>query len=154
MQKKVTIAILIVVVVVVGYFILTGLQRPAPQPETKIPELTKTEVVSPEELNLTEKEILPKETTVREIAVSGTEFSFKPDSITLTKGEKVKIVFTNAGKAPHDLTIEGLGIKTKVIGSGQTDSIEFVTPASGTYTFYCSIPGHREAGMKGSIEIK
>ena len=141
MQKKATIAILIVVVVV-GYFVLTGLQRPAPQPETKIPELTETEVVPLEE------------TTVREIAVSGTEFSFKPDSITLTKGEKVKIVFTNAGKAPHDLTIEGLGIKTKVIGSGQTDSIEFVAPASGTYTFYCSIPGHREAGMKGSIEIK
>jgi nitrite reductase (NO-forming) len=66
----------------------------------------------------------------------------------------VKIIFKNEGKAPHNLVIQGLGIGTRTIGVGQTDTIEFTAPSSGTYTFYCSVPGHRAAGMEGRLEVK
>jgi uncharacterized cupredoxin-like copper-binding protein len=144
-QRTIIAIVLILAALVAGYFLFTGFQRPAPVPEITFPP--QVEEPSQEEEVVVEKE-------VRQVDVSGTEFRFTPSSITLKEGERVRVVFTNIGSAPHDFTIEGLGIKTKVIGSGQTDSIEFVAPASGNYTFFCSVPGHRQAGMEGNIKVE
>lgn len=91
---------------------------------------------------------------VKDITVTGTDFKFTPSSIELDAGENVKIVFKNNGSAPHDFQIEELGLATKVIGSGDTTTLEFTAPKTGTYTTYCSVAGHREAGMEGSLVIK
>jgi uncharacterized cupredoxin-like copper-binding protein len=90
----------------------------------------------------------------KEITVIGADFSFNPSEIRVKALEKVKIIFQNKGDASHNLTIEGLGISTKTISSGKTDAIEFVSPASGTYNFFCSIPGHKTAGMTGSLIVE
>lgn len=92
--------------------------------------------------------------TIKEITIIGTEFSFSPSSITVKAGEKVKITFQNKGSASHNLVIEGLGVSAKTIGSGKEDIIEFTAPASGTYAIFCSIPGHKAAGMEGSLIIE
>ncbi len=91
---------------------------------------------------------------VKEITVVGTEFSFNPSSISVRAGEKVKIIFKNLGGATHNLTIEGLGASTKTIGPDKTDTIEFTAPTSGTYNFFCSIPGHKAAGMEGQLIVE
>lgn len=91
---------------------------------------------------------------VKEITVRGNEFSFDPNSITVLAGEKVKLTFKNNGSAPHNLVIEELGIGTKTIGSGSTDVIEFTAPAAGDYAISCSVPGHKEAGMKSSLIVE
>jgi plastocyanin len=91
---------------------------------------------------------------IREVVVEGDEFKFIPDSVNLKAGEKVRIVFKNIGRAPHNLIIEGLNIGSRTIGGGQTDSFEFTAPSSGTYTFFCSVPGHREAGMEGELKVE
>lgn len=100
--------------------------------------------------------IFEKEVTssVKEFVVSGNEFSFSPSTITVKAGEKVKIIFENNGRTPHNLVIEGLGISTKVIGGGKTDIIEFIAPTSGTYVILCSVPGHRAAGMEGQLRVE
>lgn len=140
MENKTVGGIIVIVGILVGlYLFLTSLQRPEPVQEIVLPEETQVPLEQAE---------------VREIAVSGKEFSFDPASITLSEGEKVRVVFTNVGQAPHDFTIEGLGVKTEVIGSGKTDSVEFTAPASGNYTFFCSVPGHREAGMEGNLIVE
>ncbi|MDO8663837.1 MAG: cupredoxin domain-containing protein [Candidatus Wildermuthbacteria bacterium] len=90
----------------------------------------------------------------KEFEVLGSEFAFSPASITVKSGQKVKIKFRNHGGAPHNLAIEGLGIGTKTIKSGDDASIEFTAPASGTYAFFCSVAGHREAGMKGQLIVE
>ena len=42
--------------------------------------------------------------------------------------------------------------KTDLIAQGKTStSVEL---AAGTYTFFCTVPGHREAGMVGTLQIK
>ena len=89
--------------------------------------------------------------TLKEITVVGTEFSFNPSSISVQAGEKVRIIFNNLGGTVHNLTIEGLGIGTKTIDPGKTDAIEFTSPAAGNYNFFCSIPGHKAAGMAGTL---
>ena len=91
---------------------------------------------------------------VKEIMVVGTEFAFSPSTISVKAGDLVKITFQNNGNAPHNLVIEGLGISTKTINFGQTDTVQFTALNSGTYTIFCSIPGHRAAGMMGSLMVE
>ncbi|MDO8559310.1 MAG: DUF5667 domain-containing protein [bacterium] len=90
----------------------------------------------------------------KEFEVSGTEYGFNPSNITVQAGQRVKIKFRNDGRIKHNLIIEGLGVGTKTISSDDDASIEFTAPASGNYIFFCSIPGHRQAGMEGSLKIE
>ena len=61
------------------------------------------------------------------------------------------VEFVNDEAIPHDFTIDELDIKISLDADG-TQDFEIDAPA-GTYTFYCSIPGHREAGMEGTLVI-
>lgn len=90
----------------------------------------------------------------KEVQVVASEYSFNPDSISLLKGDKVSLTFRNTGKLPHNLTIADLGVKTKTIPGGQSDTIEFTADTSGTFSFYCSISGHKALGMEGVLEVK
>ncbi|MBI4101479.1 MAG: cupredoxin domain-containing protein [Candidatus Nealsonbacteria bacterium] len=99
--------------------------------------------------------IFEKTLEAREITVSASEFSFSPSSIIVKAGERVKIIFQNNGNVPHNLVIDGLGVGTKIIGSGKTETVEITAPSTpGTHAFYCSIPGHRESGMEGSLIVE
>lgn len=91
--------------------------------------------------------------SVREINVKGTEFRYTPSAIEVSQGEKVRIIFENAGDTLHDLAIDGLDIKTELIAPGNTDVLEFTAGESGTFAFYCTVPGHREAGMEGTLVV-
>jgi plastocyanin len=66
------------------------------------------------------------------------------------------IDFVNPSTTPHNVAIETSSGKklaeTKTIGKGETSTKVELEP--GTYTFYCSIPGHREGGMEGTLTIE
>lgn len=73
-----------------------------------------------------------------------------------TEAGKVTIDFKNPQSLSHDVAVEDskgetVG-KTEVIGEGETS--ESVNLKPGKYTFYCSVPGHREAGMEGILTVK
>ena len=67
---------------------------------------------------------------------------------------RIKLVFTNLSTTKHNVRIESgeneLG-GTKTVGKQQT--IAYVTLKRGTYNFYCSVPGHEDAGMKGRLIV-
>lgn len=107
-----------------------------------------------EEQNNNETDQNQTQTKAKEITVIGSEFKFEPNLITVNKGDEVKITFKNIGNAPHNLAIPELNIETKTIRKGETDIIEFTAPASKTYEFICSVPGHKERGMEGELEIR
>lgn len=90
----------------------------------------------------------------REIVVSGGEFKFSPNLISLTKGETVKITFKNTGTLPHNLTIAELRVSTKTVGGGQEDSVTVTADKTGTYTFYCDVGNHRQQGMEGKVKVE
>lgn len=90
----------------------------------------------------------------KEIVVSGDEYSFSPASISLTKGETVKLTFKNTGGLPHNFVITELGVSTKTIHGGQEDSVTFTVEKTGTYTFFCSVGNHKQLGMEGEVSIK
>lgn len=64
----------------------------------------------------------------------------------------IAIELDNQGQIPHNVVIEQNGTKVVEAQGGQT-ATGTVDLESGTYTFYCDIIGHREAGMEGSLEV-
>ena len=132
------------------------------RPEQKVPASTKIEAPTGElESSPRTLEEIPtmegEGVVATNITIEGDEFSFSPESITVAPGATVELTFKNIGKAPHNYVVTELGLKTKTIGGGKTDVVTFRAPDSAgtiSYTSFCSIPGHLEAGMVGTIEIK
>jgi plastocyanin len=85
----------------------------------------------------------------REIKVSARSYAFAPKTLDVQAGEDVAIVLHSLDQI-HDFTIEGKGLIVTVDG-GKTAKGGFRLAKPGTYTFFCSIPGHRAAGMEGTI---
>ena len=86
----------------------------------------------------------------KEVEVSESEFKITLASSTLSAG-KYTFSVKNEGKIPHDFAIKG-GPKTKLIQPGGTAQLE-ATLKSGKVHFYCSIPGHEQAGMKVDVTV-
>ncbi len=67
-------------------------------------------------------------------------------------GETVRIVLINGELMVHDLVVEALGVRTpQILDKGAKAVITFTAKANDTY--FCSVPGHRAAGMEGRIEV-
>lgn len=68
---------------------------------------------------------------------------------------RVTITMPNPSPLPHNIAIKGAGVsvKGKIVAKGGTSTVS-VTLKKGRYTFYCSVPGHEGAGMKGTLTVK
>jgi len=67
----------------------------------------------------------------------------------------VTIAMRNASQVPHDVSIEGGGVdrRGKVVKGGGTSTVR-AKLKPGSYTFYCSVDGHRQAGMEGKLTVR
>jgi nitrite reductase (NO-forming) len=87
--------------------------------------------------------------------VTMTEFKFDPSSLSVSNG-KVVFWLVNSGTTQHDMAIRdssGNTIATSELLS-VGDQKEFdVTLSAGTYTIFCSQPGHEASGMKGTLTV-
>ncbi|MFA6190260.1 MAG: cupredoxin domain-containing protein [Candidatus Staskawiczbacteria bacterium] len=84
--------------------------------------------------------------------IVGGSFYFAPNEISVKQGDKVKIIFTNAGGTHNLMFVDFGGIGTKTIKTGESDTIEFTADKKGTFEFYCSV-GNGYHRMKGQIGI-
>jgi plastocyanin len=68
---------------------------------------------------------------------------------------QLEIDSKNDANIPHDIALEGNGVNEKgeEVASGGTSKIS-VDLKPGTYTYYCTLPGHREGGMEGKLTVK
>jgi uncharacterized cupredoxin-like copper-binding protein len=88
------------------------------------------------------------------VPVSEVEFKIELPSTTLAAGTYT-FDLTNNGQVGHDLVFDGPGVdneKTPVIGPGKTATLT-VDLKSGTYDVYCSVPGHKQAGMDVKVKV-
>ncbi|MFI5009294.1 MAG: plastocyanin/azurin family copper-binding protein [Solirubrobacterales bacterium] len=84
------------------------------------------------------------------------EGSLSYDTTTLTAHPgKVTIEFTNMAPLQHNVTVESSGstLGATPTFSGATKSLTLDLKA-GTYTFFCSVPGHRQGGMQGTLTVQ
>jgi plastocyanin len=88
------------------------------------------------------------------LAADPTNIAFDTTKLSSKPG-KVTIDFTNPSALEHDVAIEENGKEiagSELIAEGKTSVSAELAP--GTYTFYCTVPGHREAGMEGQLVVK
>lgn len=86
------------------------------------------------------------------IMVEAGDFSFRPAEVRVTAGRPINIALTNRGAIFHDLTIPAQRFQVQVQPGQRVDGSLPALPR-GTYEFYCSVPGHREAGMVGRLVV-
>jgi mono/diheme cytochrome c family protein len=76
-------------------------------------------------------------------------YKFKSAS---AKSGKVTVESKNDSSVPHDIALKG-GPGGKLVSGGGVSSFT-ANLKPGSYTFYCTVPGHEQAGMKGTLSIK
>jgi uncharacterized cupredoxin-like copper-binding protein len=88
------------------------------------------------------------------VDISETEFKIDPADPTVKAGS-VTFAVSNDGSQVHNLEIEGNGVEeeTEDLDGGQSAELT-VDLEPGTYEMYCSIDGHRDLGMEGSITVQ
>ena len=88
-----------------------------------------------------------------DIPVAEAGLAYKFADATANAGQ-VTIKSENPQSTQHDIAIEGpVTGKGEVVASGGVSQFQAnLTP--GNYTFYCSVPGHREGGMEGKLTVK
>ena len=90
--------------------------------------------------------------TPLEIKIDSTEFRFDPNTITVKVGQPVRVLVTNTGALEHTFTIEDLDVDEPT-PIGKTVTVEFTPTKSGTFELICTVPGHKEAGMVGTVVV-
>jgi uncharacterized cupredoxin-like copper-binding protein len=87
-------------------------------------------------------------------ADAGGALRFNTNSLTASAG-KVTLVMTNPSQLTHSIAITGNGVSAagEVVGPAGKSTVS-ATLRPGTYTFYCTVPGHREAGMSGTLTVR
>ena len=136
----------ILVVVAAGVYLFTPRGRgtvnvvgSSPQPMTANQSPTSSENIVTEE-------------GVRVIEVTGANYLFNPATISVKRGETVRIVLT-AGDKKHDLVIDDLNVRSDEVKEGETTTVEFVADRVGTFEYYCSVGDHRAMGMVGTLMV-
>lgn len=87
----------------------------------------------------------------RRVEVSAGDFAFDPKGINADEGEDLEIVLTS-GDIFHDFVIDELDVHVSA-ARGETKSGGIPGTDAGRYTYYCSVPGHRSAGMEGTLIV-
>lgn len=94
-----------------------------------------------------------KATKLALAADPGGQLAFSTKNLTAKAGT-VSIVMANASPVEHNVTLaqgsKVLGQTPTFVGGSKTLTLEL---KPGTYTFYCSVPGHRQAGMEGTLTV-
>jgi len=115
--------------------------------------------------------------TPQTLAVAAKEFAFAPATLTVQAGQPVTLSLQNTGAVDHDWSVQeieisgeakssgdvpaghmmgGTGDEPKLhvaVGTGGKGTLTFTPSKPGTYTFYCTVAGHKEAGMVGTLTV-
>ena len=85
------------------------------------------------------------------VSVELTEFAITPATMQVPAGGSLRV--TNAGATAHNMTVRDTDIATAELAAGDTEDLDLSSLEPGEYEIYCSIPGHAESGMTGTLTI-
>jgi uncharacterized cupredoxin-like copper-binding protein len=93
--------------------------------------------------------------TIKLGADPGGALKFDKTQLTAKAGNVTTIDFDNPSQTPHAVEVEGNGLEEKktdtITGSSAKLTLGKLKP--GKYEFYCPVPGHKQAGMKGTLTV-
>lgn len=154
MNKGALIVVIVAVLLLGGGFLLfKNSSTPAPTPS---PEDTTQSAPSPADTvqNESTGAGANSDTTeaVKEVTVSGSPYKFEPSTISVKKGDTVKLTFKNTA-GTHDFVIDELNVKTKTIAAGESETVTFTADKAGSFEYYCAVANHKAMGMKGTLVV-
>lgn len=85
------------------------------------------------------------------VTVDLVDIAFQPKSFAIPATTPVVVTLRNTGVALHNFTIDTLHISVDVV-PGETKQVTLNAPV-GTYEYYCDVPGHKAAGMVGTLTV-
>ncbi|HEX7298957.1 MAG TPA: plastocyanin/azurin family copper-binding protein [Solirubrobacteraceae bacterium] len=97
------------------------------------------------------KPAVEKDGTLEVDADPNGQLAFVTNKAQGTTGE-ITVKMANKSGTPHDIVIDGKG-KGQVVQNGGVSQFK-ASFSAGSYTYYCSVPGHRQAGMQGKLTVK
>ncbi len=81
-------------------------------------------------------------------------FKYDPNTFTGKVGQPIHVAFVNnASGLVHSFVIDEFNVKLENVQPKTTSDVTFTPTAAGTYVFYCDTPGHRAAGMTGTLVV-
>lgn len=132
-------------------------QPPAPQPNpAPSPNPTPTPTPTPPQPAPTPTQPPPTPPPAPQpqtFNVTAQNFAFSTSQIKAKKGAQITINLESADGF-HDLVIEGYGVGTSRVNTGEKTSVTFTADQSGTFAFFCSVGSHRTMGMEGSFIVE
>ena len=102
------------------------------------------------------------------LSLKARDIAFDRNELAATTGEVFAIVLENTGLLLHDFTIDEIPADVSAVGQQRPSRSDVHVPLPrdaqerlllrvtrpGEYTFYCSVPGHRQAGMEGTLLVR
>ncbi len=85
------------------------------------------------------------------VAVQLAEFSITPKQLSVAVDGTLEV--TNDGTMVHNLAVKGTQLATSMLDAGQSESLSLAGLAPGSYTVFCEVPGHEQAGMVGTLVV-
>jgi plastocyanin len=86
-------------------------------------------------------------------AIELVDIAYNPTQFTIPANTDVTVTLKNTGQLPHTFDIDELNIHSDQVQPGQSATVK-INAAAGSYQFYCREPGHKEAGMVGTLTVQ
>lgn len=157
------IAIIALVAIGGGYYFMSANKSNAPvnTEGTTIEEKTESPTQQVTENPVKTISIVPSETitanttatNVKTINIEAGSFYFKPNKITVKKGDAVKIVF-KAVDMMHNFYLDEFNVKGPTVKAGNTNTVQFTADKAGSFEFYCNVGTHRANGQVGTLIVE
>jgi|SRR3989344_1483047 len=144
MDNKIIWAVVIVLVLVLGGLLFFTKSSEAPIEGRQVYQTTGT---------IEEEAIATSTPSVKDFSIDAVPFSFTPSTMTVNKGDTVKITLKNK-QGTHDLKIDEFSAATRILNAGEEQTITFVADKVGTFEYYCSVGTHRAMGMVGTLTVR
>ena len=149
-----TTVVVLIVIAIIGWWIYSnGQARQESDSNNSSNAVTPTTSIDNTGATSTSSGTTTGSQNVKTFEVIGKPFQFDPGTITVKKGDTVRIVFKNE-QGFHDFVVDEFNAKTKQISAGQSETIEFIADKTGSFEYYCSVGNHRAMGMKGTLIVE
>lgn len=87
------------------------------------------------------------------VTIASVDIAFEPDAVTIPANADVPVALPNNGAGEHNFSIDELDISVDQ-APGAQDQQTTINAEAGSYEYYCNVPGHRQAGMVGTLTVE
>lgn len=87
-----------------------------------------------------------------EVVVEGVDFAFEPSTLELRAGEPVNVRY-EVTEGGHNLVVLDAGFQLPIIDEGEVTTGALTIDEPGTYDLVCTVPGHIDEGMVGTVQV-